>query len=322
MEHELLSVEKLRISLKQGSRLIPIVKDISLDLEAGKSLGVVGESGCGKSLLCHALMGLLPAKTFALNGKISFGGKDLLRLPAKELLKIRGKEVSMIFQDPMASLNPVVRVGRQIGEPLEIHTSLTAKEVKARVLENIEKVQLKDPELVYNKYPFELSGGMQQRVMIAQALITKPKLLIADEPTTALDVTVQAEILRLIKDLQSQLNMSLVLVSHNFSMVTHFCDQIMVMYAGQVAEKISSASFYKESAHPYTKALISSIPRIGEQGQKLEILSGVVPLPKDYPKNCRFLNRCSYSRDDCGSEETFVYQNKHHTVACNLLKDK
>lgn len=318
----MLSVKNLRISLKQGKNLTPIVKDISFELSKGSSLGVVGESGCGKSLLCHSLMGLLVNKSFEVGGEVSFNGRNLLDLSQRDLLRIRGQEISMIFQDPMASLNPIVKVGYQVAEPLDIHSNKTSKQTKQVVLETLERVQLKEPEAVYHKYPFELSGGMQQRVMIAQALITSPKLLIADEPTTALDVTVQSEILSLMRDLRDDLDMSLLIVSHNFSMITHFCRDIMVMYAGQIAETIPSQDFHSGSLHPYTRALIGSIPMIGLAEQKLETLPGVVPLPQDYPAKCRFHNRCPKALETCEVEDTFVYRKGSHTVACNLLKNK
>ena len=256
----------------------PAVDGLDLDIPKGKIIGLVGESGCGKSMTAKSIMGLLKYPGRVAGGSIRFEDQDLTRLSDKELRKICGNDISMIFQEPMTSLNPVLKVGRQVRETLLVHNPTMGKaEAKQRVVEMFQRVGIPEAEKRYDCYPHELSGGLRQRVMIAMAMVCKPKLLIADEPTTALDVTIEAQILRLMKELRDETGMSVLIITHNMGVVAEICDYVYVMYAGKIMEQAETFELFDHTMHPYTKGLLDSIPRIGQNAERLHTIPGVVP---------------------------------------------
>jgi oligopeptide transport system ATP-binding protein len=268
------------------------VEDVSFSLEKGKTLGIVGESGSGKSVTCYSLLGLLPMPPGRIEGgSAMFGGIDLLKASEKELLKIRGKRISMIFQDPMTSLNPFMRIRDQLTEPLELHENLRGKAALTRAIDALAEVGIPDPEKRISSYPHEFSGGMRQRVMIAMALITKPELLICDEPTTALDVTVQKQVLDLIRDRQRDLGTAVIFITHDLAVVSEMCDTINVMYAGRIVESAARADLFSEPLHAYTRSLLKSIPAAQPKGQPLITIPGLPPNLAHPPKGCAFQPR-------------------------------
>jgi oligopeptide/dipeptide ABC transporter ATP-binding protein len=260
---------------------------------------VVGESGCGKTMTALSIMGLLPLSVKIASGKVMFGDTDLAALSRTEIDKVRGKDIAMIFQEPMTSLNPVFTIGSQITEVLKIHTGLQADERKKRVLEILSQVKISDPSGKYNTYPHELSGGMRQRVMIAMALACNPKILIADEPTTALDVTIQAQVLELLSEIQSEYKMAVMLITHDLGVVAETCQRAIVMYAGQVIEEASVDELFKKQLHPYTRGLMHSVPRLGRSKEKLHVIEGTVPDIRNMPVGCRFNPRCDMATSIC-----------------------
>ncbi|MCR9203480.1 MAG: ABC transporter ATP-binding protein [Halobacteriovoraceae bacterium] len=315
----LLEVENLSIDFKTKKGTLQAVRDISFSLERGETLGVVGESGCGKSITNLALMGLLPDTGIVKADKIQFEGIDLLTLKDREWQKIRGKEVSMIFQDPMSALNPSFTVGYQIEETLILHEPDLNKEQRhLRCIELLNQVGIPAPEKRLHSYAHELSGGMSQRVMIAMAIACKPKLLIADEPTTALDVTIQDQILRLLKELQVQYNMAMIFVTHDLGVVAKVSDKIQVMYAGEIVERSPIADLLKTQKHPYTKGLLNSLP--GQKGLKfrtpLPSIKGMVPALNQRPEGCQFAPRCEFKQDICS--ETPVLTEDLHAYRCHF----
>ena len=258
----------------------PAVDGLDLDIPKGKIIGLVGESGCGKSMTAKSIMGLLKYPGRVAGGSIRFEDQDLTRLSDKELRKICGNDISMIFQEPMTSLNPGLKVGRQVRETLLVHNPTMSKaEAKQRVVEMFQRVGIPEAEKHYDCYPHELSGGLRQRVMIAMAMVCKPKLLIADEPTTALDVTIEAQILRLMKELRDETGMSVLIITHNMGVVAEICDYVYVMYAGKIMEQAETFELFDHTMHPYTKGLLDSIPRIGQNAERLHTIPGVVPMP-------------------------------------------
>jgi len=274
--------------------LLEAVDGVSFEAEAGRTLGIVGESGCGKSVTASSILRLVPSPPGRiLGGSVLFDGRDLLRLSTEELQEVRGKEISMIFQDPMTSLNPVFTVEKQLGEVLRLRFGTGRAEARARSLEMLRTVGIADPESRLGSYPHELSGGMKQRVMIAMALLCEPRLLICDEPTTALDVTIQAQILYLIKELQERTGAAVIFITHDMGVVAEICDDVLVMYAGRVVERGEIFDVFERSRHPYTNALLASIPgREGTVGDELPTIEGVVPSLLDPPTGCRFAPRC------------------------------
>lgn len=300
---KLLEVKNLTTAFKTDNGYAKAVNDISFDVEKGSIVGLVGESGSGKSVSSYSIMGLLPKHNSRIeSGEILFEGKDLLKCSPKEMAKIRGKDISMIFQEPMTSLNPVYTVESQIAEVFYNHTGLRKSEIKAKILELLNRVGMQRAEEVMKVYPHQLSGGMRQRVMIALAIALKPKILIADEPTTALDVTIQAQILQLIKKLSIEDQMSVIFISHNLGVISNICEKVIVMYSSQIVEMTDTRTLYYQPKHPYTKSLISCIPQIGMSGQKLNQIEGTVPHPNDKIEGCRFKARCSYAMDICENE--------------------
>ncbi|WP_224360373.1 ABC transporter ATP-binding protein [Hyalangium versicolor] len=306
MSEPLLEVRglKTRFSLEEGSVLA--VDDVSFSIPPGGTLGVVGESGCGKSVTALSVMRLVPDPPGrVVGGEIRFKGRDLLSLPEAEMRRIRGNHISMIFQEPMTSLNPVYTVGEQIGETVRLHQKLDRKQAKARAMEMLRQVGIPAPEQRVDAYPHQLSGGMRQRVMIAMALACNPELVIADEPTTALDVTIQAQILDLLKRLQAERGMAVMLITHDLGVVAESCDAVVVMYAGRVVEQAPVRALFSRPAHPYTAGLLRSIPSFqdtesGAGRQRLKTIPGMVPSLRRLPVGCRFRDRCERALEICG----------------------
>ena len=298
--------------------VVPAVDGLDLDIPKGKIIGLVGESGCGKSMTAKSIMGLLKYPVRVAGGSIRFEDQDLTRLSDKELRKICGNDISMIFQEPMTSLNPVLKVGRQVRETLLVHNPTMSKaEAKQRVVEMFQRVGIPEAEKRYDCYPHELSGGLRQRVMIAMAMVCKPKLLIADEPTTALDVTIEAQILRLMKELRDETGMSVLIITHNMGVVAEICDYVYVMYAGKIMEQAETFELFDHTMHPYTKGLLDSIPRIGQNAERLHTIPGVVPNLLHLSQGCPFSNRCEYATDQCRTEKAQLHPvAPDHQVRC------
>lgn len=295
-----------------------LLDQVTFDIEEGKALGIVGESGCGKSMTSLSIMGLLPEAAEVQAGEILFLGEDLLKKSTKEMQHIRGKEISMIFQEPMTSLNPVHTVGFQISEMLKIHyPDLSKDEVQKRTIAQLDAVGISNPEQRLKQYPHQFSGGMRQRVMIAMAMICQPKLLVADEPTTALDVTIQAQVLDLMHKLKE--NGSLVIVTHNLGVVAELCDEIVVMYAGRVVERGELADIFDHPMHPYTQGLMAAIPTLSSSKDPLYTIPGTVPTAENFPKGCRFAPRCPKKLAQCQEQVPPNKQiNTSHIVQCWL----
>lgn len=322
----LLTVKDLRTNLFSQSRKIHAVRGVSFDLKAGETLGIVGESGCGKSVMAKTLTRLLPGLTAEIeSGKIFYKGENLLQKTEKEMRSIRGKEISMIFQDPMTSLNPTMKIGKQIGEGYHLHyPKTTQEEVYTRVTEFLHQVGIPQPEACYNQYPHELSGGMRQRIMIAIAIIAKPHILIADEPTTSLDVTIQAQILDLLKTIQTKESMSVILITHDFSIVSNFCDRVAVMYAGEIIEIAHVNHLFKFPKHPYTQSLLHAIPRLDTpMDEALHMIPGSPPDLALSLSSCSFANRCAHEKEKCRMRKPQqVFIEEGHYTSCWLYKEK
>jgi oligopeptide/dipeptide ABC transporter ATP-binding protein len=279
------------------------VRGVDLDVSRGQTLALVGESGSGKSVTALAVMGLVDPPGRIVRGSVRFDGQELTKLPQRELRRLRGRRISMIFQEPMTSLNPVFSVGDQIGEVLRIHLGASAREAREQAISMLHRVGIPAPEQRVDAYPHELSGGMKQRVMIAMALACEPDLLIADEPTTALDVTIQAQILDLLAKLQAELGMAILLITHNLGVVAHFARDVAVMYAGRIVERASVGALFESPAHPYTRALLRALPVPGREHHRLEAIAGTVPSPLAYPAGCAFSDRCAEVMPHCPLRE-------------------
>ncbi|MDR1603799.1 MAG: ABC transporter ATP-binding protein [Gracilibacteraceae bacterium] len=300
----MLEVKNLTVAFRTENGLTRVVRDVSFSLAAGEIIGLVGESGSGKSVLSFAVMGLLPPGAgFIEAGEILFDGRDLSALSRRAMTKIRGREMSMIFQEPMTSLNPVFTIGAQLDEVFVNHGGRDRAANRKKSIELLERVGIPRAAEIARSYPHQLSGGMRQRVMIAIAVALGPKLLIADEPTTALDVTIQAQILRLIEQLARENNMAVIFISHNMGVVARLCRKVMVMYSSQIVEITGAARLYQAPAHPYTKNLLECIPQIGMSGRKLNSIEGAVPHPGDEIKGCRFAARCDGAEERCRAKE-------------------
>lgn len=296
------------------------VDGIDLAIGKGKIVGLVGESGCGKSMTARSIMGLLKYPGKIAGGSILFNGEDLAKLTEKELRSICGRDISMVFQEPMTSLNPVLKVGRQVSETLLVHDhSISREEAKKRVVDMFAKVGIPEPEKRYDCYPHELSGGLRQRVCIAMAMICRPKLLIADEPTTALDVTIEAQILRLMQQLCRESGTSILIITHNLGVVAEICDYVYVMYAGHIVEQADTFELFDHVAHPYTRGLMASIPRIGRNPDRLYTIPGVVPNLLHLPEGCAFCTRCPEAMEKCRREKPVLKEIRGtHLSACFL----
>ncbi|SIT72617.1 ABC transporter ATP-binding protein [Edaphobacillus lindanitolerans] len=303
MSHPLLEVKELKTRFSTEKGTITAVDGVTFNVDYGETLGVVGESGCGKSVTAESIMRLLNEKSTKYGGEILYKGRDLLSLPESKMLDIRGNEISMIFQDAMTSLNPVFTIGDQIAESIVVHQKLSKKEAMKKAVEMLRVTGIPSPEKRIHEYPHEISGGMRQRVMIAMALSCQPSLLIADEPTTALDVTIQAQILEVINELKEELNMGVIMITHDLGVVAEVCTRVAVMYLGQVIEEADVDTLFDSPRHPYTRGLLQSIPKInGDREQKLHTIKGVVPALDNVPKGCRFAPRCSFATEKCLEE--------------------
>ncbi|CCQ94070.1 oligopeptide ABC transporter (ATP-binding protein) [[Clostridium] ultunense Esp] len=297
---KLLEVKDLKTYFYTDDGVVKAVDGVDFSVEAGKTIGIVGESGCGKSITAMSILRLIPDPPGKIvNGEVIFEEEDLTKVSDKRIREIRGNNISMIFQEPMTSLNPVFTVGFQIGEVLMLHQKLSEEEAKKRAIEMINLVGIPNAERIVGEYPHQLSGGMRQRVMIAMALACQPKLLIADEPTTALDVTIQAQILEIMNDLKSRLNTSIMLITHDLGVISEMADHVIVMYSGKVVEDAPIMELFKNPRHPYTIGLMASIPSLVKEGQRLETIPGAVPNPLYLPKGCYFHPRCKYATDEC-----------------------
>jgi oligopeptide/dipeptide ABC transporter ATP-binding protein len=322
----MLQVSELSVAFKGNEGFVPVTKDVSFELAPGATLGIVGESGSGKSVTSLALMGLLPKRSARVTAaRLAFGGKDLLGLPSGEMRSLRGKDIAMVFQDPMTSLNPLMRCGEQIAETIRFHQGKGRGQAKAEAVALLERMGIPQPERRARSYPFEMSGGMRQRVMIAIALSCRPKLLIADEPTTALDVTIQAQILRLIRDLQKDFGMALMLITHDLGIVKDMVEELLVMYAGRIVERGKAAQVLGRPSHPYTLGLLRSIPSLEGKARRLASIEGVVPKPSDPVPGCRFHPRCSLCMEACKAAEPPLAGAPAQASACirrdELLRD-
>lgn len=325
MSETLLQIKDLVTGFDTDEGPVIAVDGVSIDVKAGETMGIVGESGCGKSVTALSIMRLLPQPMGKIHsGKIVFEGKDLTKLPLSEMEKVRGNSIGMVFQEPMTALNPVHTVGRQLGEGIQLHNpDMSKQDVLLRSIEILDKVGIPSPEVRVAEYPHQLSGGMRQRVVIAIALACNPSLLIADEPTTALDVTIQAQILGLINDLQEELGMAVVLITHDLGVIAETCTSVVVMYGGKVAETGSVFDIFDKPTHPYTKGLLSSIPRLEDERKSvLATIDGMVPSLHDMPKGCRFENRCPYAEQICRDKAPKVEAvGEGHEVACHRWKE-
>ena len=319
----ILDIKNLVVAFQTESGLQRAVDGVSFSLKRNSTLGIVGESGCGKSVTALSIMRLLPKPTGQyLEGEILYENTDILKIPSERLHEIRGNRISMIFQEPMTSLNPVQTVGRQLGEVFELHyAEMDKTDILKGSLDMLKKVGIPSPETRLGDYPHMISGGMRQRVMIAMALICKPDILIADEPTTALDVTIQAQILSLIDELKKETGMSVIFITHALGVIAEICDDVVVMYAGRVAEKADVHELFKNPQHPYTKGLMASIPRLEtERKSQLSVIKGMVPALDEMPQGCRFQNRCPDVMDICRSDPPPVVEtDKDHFVSCYLF---
>ncbi|MCP3740085.1 ABC transporter ATP-binding protein [Rossellomorea sp. BNER] len=299
-----LEVSNLKTYFSSKSGVTKAVDGIDFVLHENETLGIVGESGCGKSMTSLSILRLVPSPPGKIvDGTISLKGKNILKMSEKEMRHVRGNQISMIFQEPMTSLNPVIPVGEQIAEAIRVHQKLGKKEAWNKAVEMLDLVGIPSPEKRAKQEPFQLSGGMRQRVMIAMALACNPEVLIADEPTTALDVTIQAQILELMKDLQKKLNMGIIFITHDLGVVAELCDKVAVMYAGQIVEYSTTEQLFKNPKHPYTTGLMSSLPKLHEDQEELLTMKGNVPSPYDMPKGCRFSPRCPLATAQCHVEE-------------------
>ena len=310
MNKPLLEVKNLKTFFKTRNGIVKAVNDVSYSIYPGKTLGIVGESGSGKSVSAMSVLRLLDANGYIAGGTVTFDGQDLSKVTTEQMYHIRGNRISVIFQEPMTSLNPVFSVKKQLSEPFIIHQGMSKKEAAAKCIEMLKAVQIPNPEAVAKQYPHQLSGGMRQRVMIAMALACKPDILIADEPTTALDVTIQAQILRLMNDLQKENGTAIMFITHDLGVINEMADDVVVMYCGQVVEQAPARVIFTncEKSHPYTEGLMYSIPRLNDGRKKLDPIPGAVPHPLDLPKGCKFAPRCKYCTQKCIDAEPELKQ--------------
>lgn len=318
MTKKLLEVKNLSTWFYTEEGIVKALEDVSFSIDQGEILGIVGETGCGKSVTSRSIMRLVPQPPGKIvGGEVLFDGRDVLSLDDDDMRAIRGREMAMIFQDPMSSLNPVLKVGFQVMEAIKAHGSASDREARARALEMFEKVNIPDPEKSLDRYPHQFSGGMKQRVMIAMALSCNPRLLIADEPTTALDVSIQAQILSLIKGLQRDFGSSIMLISHDLGVIATVAQKVAVMYAGSIIEYGSVQEIFDNPLHPYTKGLLGAIPRLDQDQERLEVIKGSLPNLMNLPAGCKFRERCPEARPDCAKDRPPRFSVKEgHEVAC------
>ena len=322
MSEHLLSVVDLNTSFKTERGEVMAVNGVSFNLDEGKILGIVGESGSGKSVTAYSIMQILEKNGSIKKGQVLYKGQDITKYSEKQMRDFRGKCCSIIFQDPMTSLNPVFTIGNQLKEAIELHTERRGKEAMARAIEMLTLVGVNEPEKRVQQYPYELSGGMRQRVMIAMALSCNPEFLICDEPTTALDVTIQAQILNLINELKEKTGTAVMMITHDLGVIAEVADNVMVMYAGQVVEYTDVDTVFEKPLHPYTQGLISCIPKLGGQEEKLSTIKGMVPSFNDMPEGCLFCPRCEYAKDICRKERPELVDLDGHQVRCFKYTDR
>ena len=299
----LLSVENLQVQFQTKKGINTAVDGVSFSVEKGRILGIVGESGCGKSVTSMSILQLLGSNARISGGSIKLDGKELIGLPEKEMCRIRGNDIAMIFQDPMTALNPTLTIGTQLMEPIMLHQNCGKKEAWTRAVDVLKRVGIAAPEKRMKEYPHQLSGGMRQRVMIAMAVSCEPRLLIADEPTTALDVTIQAQILELMEDIRAKKNTGILMITHDLGVVAEMCSRVVVMYAGRIVEEAPVQELFADPKHPYTQGLIGSVPKLGSGVESLPSIPGSVPDLSVMPKGCKFAPRCKYAMDICHQQE-------------------
>ncbi|MDD7389656.1 MAG: ABC transporter ATP-binding protein [Lachnospiraceae bacterium] len=304
MRDNILEIKNMHTYFFTDNGTVKSVDGVDIELERGKTLGIVGESGSGKSVTALSLMGLLTGTTGkVVEGEILLDGQDILKMSDEERRKMRGKDIAMVFQEPMTSLNPVMKIGAQIMENITLHQNVSKEQAKQLTIDILKKTGLPRVERIVNEYPFQLSGGQRQRVMIAMALVCNPKILIADEPTTALDVTIQAQILDLMNQLKKDIGTSIIFITHDLGVVAEVCDEVVVMYCGRVVEKANVYDLFEQPGHPYTEGLLASIPKMGVEVDELDSIPGNVPNPKYMPEGCKFAPRCKYATEICKKEE-------------------
>jgi len=319
----LLELKNLHVSFPVGEETVRAVNGISLTLDKGESLGVVGESGCGKSVTFSTVMRLIDVPPAVVEGEIILNGRNIMSLTEKQMRKVRGKEVAMVFQEPMRSLNPVMRIGKQITEALLLHEDLTQRKAEARALELLRLVEIPDAESRLQSYPHQLSGGLRQRVVIAMALACSPQILLADEPTTALDVTIQAQILDLLKRLQAETGMSIVMITHDLGIVADIVDNVAVFYAGSIVEKADKHTIFKNPVHPYTIGLLNCIPTMRTDSKRLFVIEGSIPNPSHLPEGCAFNPRCSMATELCRTQKPEIVEcEPGHFCGCHYAGRK
>ena len=322
-KENILEVKNLKTHFISNKGTAKAVDGVDFTLKKGETLGIVGESGCGKSMTSLSILRLIPSPPGKIvAGEILLNGKDIVKMSNSELRKVRGKQISMIFQEPMTSLNPVLKVGDQISETLRLHQGLSKKEAYTKSVEMLELVGIPSPEKIVKQEPFQLSGGMRQRVMIAMALACAPEVLIADEPTTALDVTIQAQILELMKALQKKMGMGIIFITHDLGVVAEVCDYVAVMYAGQIVEHREVSDLFESPLHPYTQGLMNSLPKIYEETDELQTIEGTVPSPYEYPMGCRFMDRCPHARKICKEKAPELLNLEDAKVRCFMYTDQ
>ena len=320
-QNTVLEIKDLEVELFSEQGPLPVIDKVNLTIKEGEIVGIVGESGCGKSMLASAIMNLLNSPAQIAAGTIFYEGQDMTTLSSKEFQKVRGNEISMIFQEPMTSLNPLMKVGKQIEEAIKAHEKVTNTELKERAIAAIREVGIPQPEKVYHDIPSRLSGGMRQRIMIAMALVCHPKLLICDEPTTALDVTIQAQILRLIKKLRDETNTAVIFISHDMGVIYQMVDRVVVMYAGQFVESAPCKKLFEKPLHPYTIGLQNAIPQINKQQSSLQDIPGSVPMLDNLPEGCLFAPRCPFAKAECFTKKVPLKQYDDHDVRCLLVDE-
>ena len=316
MKEKVLSIQNLKLWFDGDFSSPQILNDVSFDIYKGETLGIAGESGCGKTVTSLSVLRLLKTPPARIQGTIEFQGQNLLELPMKQMQKIRGNKIAMIFQEPMTSLNPFFKIGFQLGEVFKLHQNLTKEQSREKAIEMLRAVNIPLPEKRVDEYPFQLSGGMRQRVMIAMALSCHPELLIADEPTTALDVTIQAQVLDLMRNLQKELGTAIMFITHDLGVIREICDRVVIMYCGEVVETAPVEELFRNPSHPYTNGLLSTLPKFGVK-DKLPTIPGMVPPAGKFPKGCVFSPRCQYACEECVNCKPELYDiGDGHQVRC------
>ncbi|QFK71959.1 ABC transporter ATP-binding protein [Pradoshia sp. D12] len=320
---DLLEVKNLKTGFQTENGFLPVVQGISFHVNQGEIVGLVGESGSGKSVTSLSIMRLFHDTSGKVaEGEIIYKGENLLTFSEKKMTKYRGKELSMVFQEPMTALNPVLTIGKQMRETIMLHMRMSKKEAQQYAIEKLKSVGIQRAEQVMKDYPHQLSGGMRQRVIIAMQISCNPSLLIADEPTTALDVTIQAQILKLMEEIQQKTNMGILLITHDLGVVAEICDRVIVMYAGRIVEEASAVELFENPKHPYTKGLMESVPKIGSNKDRLNSIAGTVPNPNNMPKGCKFTPRCPLAMPICHEKEPELMADGNHSARCWLLDEE